>query len=674
MSLSLARRTDALRRRAGALGFGARLFLALILALALVGAAGYELISDRLYQQQSDDYVRIQQADVRTFERIARENPPRIAVREIDELLHGIGRRPGTLEALLIGPDRIIEASNVESLTGARDSDPHTLAALASGASFAGRESDPGEDSEAFELVSPVSFPNGRRYALEMSFDNDAFNAQLAGVRHGLLLVMGLAVIGVAGLFYLFGGRTLLRHHRLALERATRDGLTDLPNHRAFEDELGQAAAAAGRNQDPLALALLDLDHFKLINDRHGHPQGDALLRRVAAILRDGRAADRAFRIGGDEFALLMPNTDEPGAQILIRRLCRALREADVSASIGLATLRAGYSAEELRAEGDAALYEAKRRGGAGFTSFEEIRDHVSVTSAGKREAVRGLIADRRLSTVFQPIWSFGSGELLGIEALTRPDPVYGLSGPAEAFDIAEQIGSAHELDELCASRALTIAPELPDKALLFINLAPKTLEVDSGGGDWLLGAVQRAGLSPDRIVVEVTERIGARITPVVKSLSRLRELGFKLAIDDVGAGNAGLEMLRRIGAEYVKLDQSIVAAAATEPNARAVLLAMATFAHQTGAFVIAEGIEDEETLEFLRGVEPPNVQPGTIIQGGQGFKLGYPSPQMPTGRPEAITGEAVSPRHPGEDDEDDEILAPRSGASLRGFEPSVPD
>jgi EAL domain-containing protein (putative c-di-GMP-specific phosphodiesterase class I) len=116
--------------------------------------------------------------------------------------------------------------------------------------------------------------------------------------------------------------------------------------------------------------------------------------------------------------------------------------------------------------------------------------------------------------------------------------------------------------------------------------------------------------------VVEVTERIGARTVPVIKSLHHLREQGFKLALDDVGTGNAGLEMLRKIGAEYVKLDQSIVAAAATQPNARAVLMAMATFARQTGAFVIAEGIEDEETLEFLRGVEALDDSPGTIIQG----------------------------------------------------------
>jgi diguanylate cyclase (GGDEF)-like protein len=635
----LARRADDLRRGVGALGFGTRLFLTLVVALALVGGLGYKLISDRLYQQQLDSYARTQQADARGFEAIGRKySRSPVAIREIDELLDALGRRPGAIEAILVSPGKVVRASNIETMNGKRDSDSRINAALGSGASYAGHEGDLKRNPSNLEFVTPVNLRDGR-YALEMSFTNDSFDAQLAGVRHVLLLVMALAAIGVAGLFYLFGGRTLLRHHRLALERATRDGLTDLPNHRAFEDELAQATSAAGRNQDPLALALLDLDDFKLVNDRHGHLQGDALLRRVAAVLRDGRAADRAYRIGGDEFALLMPNTDEQGAQILVKRLSRTLGEADASVSIGVATVRAGHSAEELRAEADAALYEAKRRGGKRSVSFSEIRDRVSVTTTSKREAVRRLVANQRLTTVFQPIWSFGSGSLLGVEALTRPDPSYELSGPAEAFDIAEQIGCVHELDELCATRALKAASDLPDKALLFVNMAPKTLELDSDGNEWLHAAVERAGLARDRVVVEVTERIGARTAPVIESLERLRRLGFKLALDDVGTGNAGLEMLRKIGAEYVKLDQSIVTAAATEPNARAVLMAMATFARQTGAFVIAEGIEDEETLEFLRGVEALDVQPGTsIIQGGQGFELGYPSPQMPS-------EERVSPR-----------------------------
>ncbi|MGE0068525.1 MAG: EAL domain-containing protein, partial [Solirubrobacterales bacterium] len=421
--------------------------------------------------------------------------------------------------------------------------------------------------------------------------------------------------------------RSLIRSHRLALERATRDGLTDLPNHRAFQDDLELSVSLAERNGDPLALALLDLDDFKQVNDRHGHPEGDALLRRVAEILRNGRTADRPFRIGGDEFALLLQKTDDAGARTLVARLCRTLQEAGVPVSIGVATMRPGEDAKDLRAEADAALYEAKRRGGGSSALFGDIHEHVEITTAAKREAVVRLVDEGCLTTVFQPIWSFDSDRLIGLEALSRPDPAYLLSGPSEAFDVAEQIGSVHELDELCVAVALrSAAAVVPPGALLFLNIAPKTLELDAGSVDWLTHGIRAAGFAPERIVIEVTERIHARTAAVIESLTALRERGFLIALDDVGTGNAGLEMLRHIGADYVKLDRSVVAAAPTEPNARAVLMAMATFARQTGAFVIAEGIEDEETLAFLRGLEGIEFEPGTIIQGGQGFGLGRPS------------------------------------------------
>jgi diguanylate cyclase (GGDEF)-like protein len=620
-----ARRADDLRRRVGGLGFGAQLFLTLFIALALVGTLGYVLISSHLENYEIDSYARDQRDDAKAFEDLARKHPTRIAIREIDDLLDGIGRRTGTQEALLISPANVVQASAEDRLEGRRESDPRIDAALASGARYSGHETDPALDSSDFEFVTPVRFPHAL-YALTTSYDSASFDAHVDRVRRTLVLLILLALVAIAGLFYLLGGRTLLRHHRLALQRATRDGLTDLPNHRAFDEELAQITAAAARNRAPLALALLDLDHFKLINDRYGHPQGDELLRRVAGVLRDGRSADRGYRIGGDEFALILPNTDEQGARILIQRLSRTLTEAEASASIGVAQMRPGLSAEELRAEADAALYEAKHRGGKGFVAYEEIRDRVAITTTAKREAVRRLVDEQRFETVFQPIWNLASGELVGLEALSRPDPSYELSGPREAFDIAEQIGAVADLDELCATQALRRVSTLPEGALLFVNLAPKTLELDTNCDEWLQREVEHAGLAPEQVVTEVTERIGARTAPVLKSLERLRARGFKLALDDVGTGNAGLEMLRKIGAEYVKIDRSIVAAAATEPNARAVLMAMATFARQSGAFVIADGIEDEETLEFLRGVEALDAHPGTIIQGGQGFELGQPA------------------------------------------------
>ena len=177
---------------------------------------------------------------------------------------------------------------------------------------------------------------------------------------------------------------------------------------------------------------------------------------------------------------------------------------------------------------------------------------------------------------------------------------------------------------------ALRSAAELPPDALLFLNIAPQTLDLDADD-DWLLRAVTDAGLDPGRVVVEVTERFGGRIASVLKSLRRLRAQGFQLALDDVGTGNSGLEMLREVGAEFVKLDRSVVAGAPVEANARAVLMAMAMFARQTGAYVIAEGIEDGTVLDYVRTIDetiPRDI--ATMIQGGQGYGLGRPSPTVP--------------------------------------------
>jgi diguanylate cyclase (GGDEF)-like protein len=447
-----------------------------------------------------------------------------------------------------------------------------------------------------------------------------------------------LTLFGGGGVFYLVGGRRLMRDHRVALERATRDGLTDLPNQRAFADELVREVEAAHRYEHPVALAVLDVDDFKHINDRHGHPYGDAVLKRVTAVLREGRAGDRPYRIGGDEFALLLAHADAAGARTLGARLHHGFADAGLQVSIGVSALRAGQPADALRGEADAALYEAKRLGGDRSVSFEEIRDHVAVTTVAQKNAVRRLIDEQALGTVFQPIWHFGTGALLGVEALARPAAELGLSGPAEAFDIAEQIGRVHDLDVLCVEAALRVAPNLDPNVLLFINLSPHTLDLDANGNDWLRAAVATAGLTPERVVVEVTERFGGRAAAVAKCLGRLREQGFKTAIDDVGTGNSGLEIMRTTATEFVKLDRSIVAAAPTDPNARGVLMAMATFARQTGAFVIAEGIEDDDTLQFLRNVDDSDLQLDTIIGGGQGYQLGRPSTHLPTLTPGALT------------------------------------
>jgi diguanylate cyclase (GGDEF)-like protein len=438
-------------------------------------------------------------------------------------------------------------------------------------------------------------------------------------------------MLGAALVFYLVGGRALVRSHRIALRRASRDGLTDLPNQRAFHDDLERAVQSAIRHGEALAVCAIDLDDFKFLNDRHGHPFGDALLRRAAAVLTELRAGDRAYRVGGDEFAVVLTRTDADGARAVARRLDAALRGAGIAASVGASALRPGHEPDALLAEADAALYEAKRHGGATIVHFDDVRDRVAVTSPDEVRALHRLLDSGAVSTAFQPIWNLGPGSLLGVEALTRPAPDSGLSNPAQAFDVAEQIGRVRDLDALCVRSALRSASELPADALLFLNIAPQTLDLDVDD-DWLLRAVTEAGFAPGRVVIEVTERSGGRIASVLKSLRRLRAQGFQLALDDVGTGNSGLEMLREVGAEFVKLDRSVVAAAPFEANARAVLLAMSTYARQTGAYVIAEGIEDDGVLDYVRTIDeqiPRDI--AAMIQGGQGYGLGRPSPTLPS-------------------------------------------
>jgi EAL domain-containing protein (putative c-di-GMP-specific phosphodiesterase class I) len=259
--------------------------------------------------------------------------------------------------------------------------------------------------------------------------------------------------------------------------------------------------------------------------------------------------------------------------------------------------------------------------------TFGDIRDNAAVVSTAKILAVRRLLAERRLSMLFQPIWRLDRGVILGYEALARPDEDYGLDGPREAFDIAERIGRAPELDALCREAILAHAGELPAEALLFVNLSPQSLDHPLLGGETLVEAVTAAGLTPSRIVLEITERSLARPAVVSRETKRLRDLGFRIALDDVGMGNTGLEMLRLVRADYLKIDRAVLVGALVDTTARSVLAAILAFAREAGTFVIAEGVETEEMLDFVN--ETGRSKPDRHAHAVQGYLTGRPSPSM---------------------------------------------
>lgn len=418
---------------------------------------------------------------------------------------------------------------------------------------------------------------------------------------------------------------SLLRLEQSALT----EPLTGLGNHRAFHEELSRELARAARHGHQLSVALVDLDDFKSVNDQHGHAHGDRVLIELARQLRAGRAEDPAFRLGGDEFALLLPYSGRIEAARRLERIRTA-----VAATLSGATLSIGITeltedledAETLREQADAALYEAKRRGRNRSVTFEDIKAHAAIVSPAKIQAVRNLLANRQITIVFQPIWNIEWKEVLGYEALMRPLPDAGLTGPQEVFDIAEKLGRAPELDQVCLDAILARAHELPPQTLLFVNLSPQSLDGGMLKTTSLVGMIERAELAPSQVVFEITERSVARVETVVREARRLRELGFQLALDDVGAGNAGLDMLRRVTVDFVKIDRSVVAQALTDEGAAGVLSGIIAFARRTGTFVIAEGIETQAMLDIVHVASLPDRSADTGIQGVQGYLLGRPT------------------------------------------------
>jgi diguanylate cyclase (GGDEF)-like protein len=410
-------------------------------------------------------------------------------------------------------------------------------------------------------------------------------------------------------------------------EEVRTDSLTGLLNHRGCQERLRAALEAAdGR---PVSVVVLDLDHFKRINDTHGHAEGDRALAAAAERLRTVvRDSDAVGRLGGEEFVLVLPGVSPEAAREAAERARAAVAEVRaggrrLACSAGLASAPADATdAAELLACADAALYAAKDTGRGRTCSYRA--NFARRPSPGEeRREIEALLRHDGIRSVFQPVLELATGRVSGYEALARMDAEHERP-PDEWFAQAHRAGLGAEL-EAAALRVALAVPGRPAGTYLAVNVSPRAL-----ASELVLDALPEDLSS---IVVELTEHdlFGAE-EALTSRLELLRARGARIALDDAGSGYAGLQQLIAVAPDILKLDRALVRGAHSDPAKLALLEAMISFASSTGAAVCGEGVEDLEDLRALAALDATYAQ---------GFALAKPAPPWPELDPEAAAAAA---------------------------------
>lgn len=420
--------------------------------------------------------------------------------------------------------------------------------------------------------------------------------------------------------------------YRFARERALEDSLTGLGNHRAFHEEFDRQLDACRRYGTPVSLLLIDLDDFKTINDSAGHAVGDQVLVEMGRLLATRlRRSDRSFRVGGDEFAVLMPHTQAEDAYAVAHRLlseCVTPRAGSFfprsfSFSAGITSAPAmGSDRAELLARADEALYDCKHAGRTGVKIYEPARgpaprDEPSLRRAAS--AVVRIIETGGVIPAYQPIVDLRTGRVVGFEGLVRPAPGSGFDDPSALFAVAETTGRSADLDRLCLETVISGAGALARDQALSLNVSPQTLEAPEFSPPAFAGALRAADIDPGRVVLELTERQAVHdIERLRRRLVACQAQGIRVAIDDVGAGNSGLRLLSQIHFDIVKIDLSLVQAGARRDASLDVVRSLVDLAGRWGAVVVAEGIETPTELRLVQKLG---------LTEAQGYLLGRPGP-----------------------------------------------
>lgn len=400
------------------------------------------------------------------------------------------------------------------------------------------------------------------------------------------------------------------------------DVLTKLPNRILFQDRLSSSMVRAQRDESTVVLMFVDLDKFKLVNDTLGHTAGDHLLIEAAQrIVHSVRESDTVARIGGDEFTVILPNCEgadiERIAEKIIRELDRKFvldgKEAFVSASIGITIYpNDGKDAQTLIKNADAAMYKTKEEGGNGFNFFETQMNILAAKRAEIEIELNQALEKGQFELYYQPVIDLRKERICQVEALLRWNhPKWGLVNPSEFISISEGTGLIVTLGHWVLAEAIqqalqwqaTIDPPIS----VSVNLSPRQLQQDN-----LLPPLRELlnGIPPDIITLEITQNSLIEVRESVTDFFiEIREQGVNITLDDYGTGYSSLSFLRRFPIDYLKIDRSFVDDIETSTSDLSLVATIISMGRTLGVQVIAEGVETEKQLKYLRSMGCDAIQ-----------------------------------------------------------------
>jgi diguanylate cyclase (GGDEF)-like protein len=405
---------------------------------------------------------------------------------------------------------------------------------------------------------------------------------------------------------------------------AHHDLLTALPNKNLFRDRLQQAIKHAKREHESIAILFLDLDRFKEINDTYGHDIGDTLLQQVAQRLFSCvRSEDTVARIGGDEFTVLLPNTNQVSVVKVIEKIFNEIKkpfsisnvELHTTFSVGISIYKQdGETPEILLRNADTAMYKVKDSGKNSYQFYNEEMTELVRKRLELDADIRNGLKNHEFIAYYQPKIDATTMKVVGLESLIRWNhPTRGLLFPVEFIPFAEEVGLIVEIDkymlEMCVDQLVKWTNEGYNTGKLSINVSTKKLESDDFRTD-LYKLVERSGVDPKRLELEILEsqimRDPERSIDILRSI---RSLGISISIDDFGTGYSSLSYLKKLPVSKLKIDRSFIVDVPQDEDDVAIVRTIIALAKSLGLETIAEGVETKSQVEFLVQEGCHNIQ-----------------------------------------------------------------